>query len=391
MNTPIDLTDKRAPELLDNRSSNEREVLSLIRQHGALPKATISKMTGLSAQSATVIIKKLEADNLVKRLPAEKGAVGQPKIPFALNESGAFGVGLKIGRRSYDMTLIDFTGQIVNSIHETVHYPSVGSLLAFAQRAHRKLIGDSPDGSVKRVLGMGVAMPFSLWEWAEEARAPDEELQQWKQFDIQQRLGDLLSLPVFLRNDATAACSAELSFGNSLHWQHFLYIFVGAFVGGGIVLNGRLISGKGGNAGAIGSMLLHDTDDSRQLITQSSLYLLESALNKNGEKGKQLFENTERWQVNEDVLTTWLKTAARGLAYASHSAMSLLDLEGVIIDGAMPEAVKLQLVSETQSQLNKLDDRGVSEIHVSAGEIGAKAQSIGSANLPLLANYARHL
>ena len=107
-------------ELTDNRSDNERNILNLIRQYKALPKATLSKLTGLSAQSATVIIKKLEASGLVKPLAPIKGGIGQPKIPFGLNPEGAFGIGLKVGRRNYEMTLVDLEGNVRASRYESV-------------------------------------------------------------------------------------------------------------------------------------------------------------------------------------------------------------------------------------------------------------------------------
>ena len=134
------LPSQKTPLLLDNRSANEREILTLIRQRAALPKADIAQLTGLSAQSATVIIKKLEADGLVKRLKPIKGGVGQPKVPFGLNENGAFGIGLKVGRRSFDMTLLDLKGSVRATLHEKFAYPTVGNLLTFAQRAFNVLV-----------------------------------------------------------------------------------------------------------------------------------------------------------------------------------------------------------------------------------------------------------
>ncbi|SVC42575.1 uncharacterized protein METZ01_LOCUS295429, partial [marine metagenome] len=53
------LPSQKAPTLLDSRSANERDILTLIRQRSSLPKAEIAQLTGLSAQSATVIIKRL--------------------------------------------------------------------------------------------------------------------------------------------------------------------------------------------------------------------------------------------------------------------------------------------------------------------------------------------
>tara|TARA_A200000113_G_scaffold151676_1_gene136658 strand:+ start:383 stop:1555 length:1173 start_codon:yes stop_codon:yes gene_type:complete len=381
------LPSQKTPLLLDARSTNEREILTLIRQRVALPKAEIAQLTGLSAQSATVIIKKLEADGLVKRLKPIKGGVGQPKVPFGIDANGAFGVGLKVGRRSFDMTLLDLKGNVKATLHEKSDYPTVSNLLNFAKRAFNVLIKNLDTDQQRLVRGLGVAMPFEIWSWAEEAGAPKNELEEWREFDPQSALENLLNLPVFIKNDAGAACSAEMSFGNPKRYESFLYIFVGTFLGGGLVLNGQLINGKTGNAGAIGSLPFFSGTSQRQLITQSSLYLLERALVDAGQNGKHIYESPSHWSCDEGVVDYWLSETAKGLAFAAQCAMSLLDVEGVIIDGAIPNDVKESLVERTKGSMEHLDMRGLSKIQVSPGLVGAKAQSIGSANLALQANY----
>src|SRR3990172_4575674 len=67
------------------RLYNERLALSLIRRHGELPKAEIAKLTGLSAQTVSVIVRQLEADGLLTRNKPLRGKVGQPLLPFSLN------------------------------------------------------------------------------------------------------------------------------------------------------------------------------------------------------------------------------------------------------------------------------------------------------------------
>lgn len=381
------LPQQNAPELLDDRSANERAILTLIRQRIALPKAEIAQLTGLSAQSATVIIKKLETDGLVKRLKPIKGGVGQPKVPFGLNANGAFSIGLKVGRRSFDITLLDLKGNVKATLHEKFAYPTVSNLLNFAERAFNVLIKNLDAAQQKMVRGLGVAMPFEIWSWAEEAGAPKKELEEWKEFDPQTELESLLNLPVFIKNDAGAACSAEMSFGNPKRYDSFLYIFVGTFLGGGLVLNNQLINGKTGNAGAIGSLPFFSQNQQRQLITQSSLYLLESELEKAGENAKHIYESPSYWQCNDSLVKNWVRETAKGLAFASQCAMSLLDLDGVIIDGAIPSNIKELLVEATQSALKDLDMRGIAPAQISPGHVGVKAQSIGSANLALQANY----
>ena len=94
------------------RQFNERVVLQAIRLHGSLPKAEIARLTHLTAQTVQIIIARLEADGLVRKLDPVRGKVGQPSVPMALNPDGAFSIGIKIGRRSMDELLVDFSGQV---------------------------------------------------------------------------------------------------------------------------------------------------------------------------------------------------------------------------------------------------------------------------------------
>ena len=81
------------------RDSNERLVLSLVRQHGSLPKTEIARMTGLSAQTVSVIMRELEDEGLLLRQEPIRGRIGQPSIPMALNPEGAFFLGYLYWRR----------------------------------------------------------------------------------------------------------------------------------------------------------------------------------------------------------------------------------------------------------------------------------------------------
>jgi len=113
------------------RLYNERLVLSLIRRHGSVPKAEIARLTGLSAQTASVIMRQLEADGLVLKGGPQRGRVGQPSVPFTLDPDGAFALGLKIGRRSSDIVLLDFLGAVRGERRLTHPYPTPAAVLAF--------------------------------------------------------------------------------------------------------------------------------------------------------------------------------------------------------------------------------------------------------------------
>src|SRR5438105_9098417 len=110
------------------RQFNERVVLQAIRLHGSVPKAEIARLTNLTAQTVQVIIARLEADSLVTKLEPVRGKVGQPSVPMALNPDGAFSIGIKIGRRSLDMLLVDFTGQVRERVSLDYPFPDPDTL-----------------------------------------------------------------------------------------------------------------------------------------------------------------------------------------------------------------------------------------------------------------------
>ena len=127
------------------RLYNERLVLSLIRRHRSLAKVEIARLTGLSTQTTTVIINRLEADGLVLAGEPQRGRIGQPSVPFSLNPAGAFGLGLMIGRRSSDLVLMDFTAGIRARRRAIYSFPEPEEILAFAEREVPNLRAELPE------------------------------------------------------------------------------------------------------------------------------------------------------------------------------------------------------------------------------------------------------
>ena len=117
------------------RAHNERLVLSLVRQHGALAKSDIARITGLSAQTVSVIMRALEQEGLLQRGEPVRGRIGQPSVPMSLDADGAFFVGLKVGRRSADLTLIDFLGRVRSTLRRIYRYPTPDRIVGFVAEA----------------------------------------------------------------------------------------------------------------------------------------------------------------------------------------------------------------------------------------------------------------
>ncbi len=146
------------------RNHNERLVLSILRKNGPLPKADIARVTGLSAQTISVIMRGLEEDGLLQRGDPVRGRVGQPSIPMSLAADGAYFFGLKVGRRSVDLILTDFLGAVQGRVHHTHPYPTPDGIVRFAISSMAELRGQLPSEMARRTAGLGIAIPFRLWD-----------------------------------------------------------------------------------------------------------------------------------------------------------------------------------------------------------------------------------
>lgn len=366
------------------RDHNERLVLSLVRQHGSLAKSDIARITGLSAQTVSVIMRKLEDDGLLVRLEPVRGRIGQPSIPMALDPDGAFFIGLKIGRRSAELVLIDFLGNVRAARQHSYRYPASRETVAFVASGIADMRKTLTDGQDQRIAGLGIAVPFELWSWADAAGAPREIMEEWRHLDIKAEIQTLYDFPVYLQNDATSACGAELVFGKAGEFRDFLYFYIGAFAGGGIVLNGQLYGGPTGNAGALGSMPVPGpANQPTQLIDIASITMLEKALIARGVDASHLWSSPQDWGDLGEDLERWIEQAAGGLAYAIVAASSVIDFAAAVIDGWMPAAVRRRLVEAVERALAAIDAEGLSLPVVREGTVGIHARALGGASLPL--------
>ena len=366
------------------RAHNERLVMTLLHRNGAMAKADVARQTGLSAQTVSVIMRGLETDGMVQRCEPQRGRVGQPSIPFRLAETGAHFFGLKIGRRSTDLVLTDFSGRVSSRVHMTHRYPVPDSTIRFARDGLAQLASQLSQKDRARIAGLGIAMPFRLWEWAQSLGVPETAMAEWRKRDVKAELAEVADFPVYLENDATAACGAELVFGRGPTPPDFLYFYIGYFIGGGIVLNNSLYTGHSGNAAALGSILVPgEGGERRQLIEVASLSVLEASLLRGGRDPQSLWEPPAAWDVEGAELADWIDRAATGLAHAAVAAVAVTDLDCILIDGWIPPDVKSRLVAATGAAMDRLNLAGLNRPRLREGSVGPDARALGAASLPL--------
>ena len=372
------------------RQFNERVVLQAIRLNGSCPKAELARLTGLTAQTIGRISARLEEDGLLIRHEPLRGRIGQPSVPMALNPDGAFSLGIKIGRRSADLLLVDFTGAVRRREVMPYTFPDAQTLLP-AIRKHMAAIQDGLGALALRLVGVGLAAPFNLGGWHKMLGLPPTVSDEWNHIDLCAQVQSFTDAPVRFAKDTSAACVAELVAGRGRDLKSFLYLFVDTFVGGGLVINSHLHNGVHGNAGAVASLPLQVSTGKglpEQLIAHASLWELEQRYQEQGLDPTAAYD-ARAMQVPYDSLTrAWIASASRALAQCVVSGTAFLDIDAVVIDGSFSRAMLASLIEQTQAALATYDWEGLYPATLVAGSIGSDARALGGALLPLHENFA---
>ncbi len=216
-------------------------------------------------------------------------------------------------------------------------------------------------------------------------------------------VGGVGGIPIRIGNDVQVATDAELKLGAGRLYSSLLGVFWGTGVGGGLILDGKPWTGRGG-AGEIGHMVV-EIDGARCTCGRRGCMeayagraaMEEHARRLHEEKGRKtdlfrLMRERERERLtsgiwsraleHQDKLATEIvDRAVRALGAGIASAVNLLDVEGVIIGGGL--GIRLghpyakRIAQEMQPHL--FADSRPPHVHIAAlGDLGG---AIGAALL----------
>lgn len=371
----------------ETRVYNERLIISLIRRHGQLSKVELTRLTGLSPQTITTIVNRAADSQLLLRLEPLRGGLGQPSAPYALNPKGAHSIGLKIGRRSADVVLVDFVGDVVAFERTSFEYPVPAEVITFAEAAIARMTRKHKALPTERIAGLGIASPFHLWNWGDEADVPGGALNAWKRIDVRAELDRVFDWPVYLYSDAMVSAGAELMFGAGLGRADFLYAFIGHSIGGGLVLDHHLFPGRSKLAGALGDIPVTVGGGLPRPLTQiASLHSLANRLGRPG--NGVIWSSSEEWGDLGSPLVAWMEDVSDGLAEVAGAAVALLDIDNIVIDGALPPKIRKEIAKAVRRKLARVLVDRPEPFSVLEGTFGHMAPAIGGASVPLLVKYS---
>lgn len=182
---------------------------------------------------------------------------------------------------------------------------------------------------------------------------------------------NLSTKPVYVENDANAAAFAEFKKGAAKGAMHTIIITIGTGIGGGIISGGRLLRGKSGRGGEVGSVKIYS--DSRRKctcgnydcweayasgtgleVTAQEFAQKEASFKTSCLKDKKISEIstydiveglTLKDKFSQKVFDRWQQDLVSGLI----SLTNIFDPESIIISGGMGEFINFE---KLEKQIN---------------------------------------
>ncbi|GAB4529581.1 MAG: ROK family protein [Roseibium sp.] len=380
------------------RRYNERIVLQILRRAGEASKAELSRAVQLTNAAIGAIIQDLIAEGLIVEAgKRHDGGRGQPATMLRLAPGGAYSFGVRLDRTNLETVLMDFSGKLIGRRLHDLILPAPERALEILTEDLAILRGHLNRDQQTRITGIGLAQPFNLGAWLHELGLPEADFKKWDDYDLASALQEATGLPVFSENDGTAAAVAEHFYGLGRQNDHFLYLFLGPAIGGGLILKGDIVRGVTGNAADVAMIpvppsSLPTAPKARHtwdlLITRASLVAL--ARHMAPESFARLSRADLQKAVDEDDprYREWLEDCTDALALALRSAYALLDMPLVIVDSdlghAFPDTFR-RLLAEAVDRAAP-EQRQSPEI--ATGSFGEDAGAIGAASLPQFFNFS---
>lgn len=161
-------------------------------------------------------------------------------------------IGVDLGGTKTSMAQVSYTGSVkTKQIITSKWNEGTGRVVADIIFELKKII----ESSDQRIAAIGIAASGRIDQERGIIFDGVPLANDYHNYPLKDEISNALKLPVLIENDANAAAYSEYSFRKDNPPQRLVFVTIGTGIGGGIVINGKLLRGQG-NAGEIGHICI---------------------------------------------------------------------------------------------------------------------------------------
>jgi predicted NBD/HSP70 family sugar kinase len=369
------------------RQMSVRAVVEALMRSEAISRAELARLTGLSKQTASEVVRDLEANGWIRERGQTQGLVGRSAITYEIDVTRAYVLGVDLGGTKVHVALADLAGTVVlEEIEPTdkrggVHVvEQIGALMAKAAAA----AGADP----ARIRCGAMASPGVFQPGTGRINiAPN--IPGLGEIDVARALRERLGFAVAVENDVNLAAVGERWRGCGREAETFAFVALGTGIGMGVIADGKLIRGARGAAGEIAYLPLGgDPFDSRgyRLGTLESaigsVAIVERYRGLGGEGADDVRAVFDRLDTGDPQARATVDEVARLLAQTLMAVRAVLDPELVVLGGSIGS--RPELVEAVRGFLGRCM---AEPLRVEASPLGNRAAIVGAVATALSALY----
>ena len=265
--------------------------------------------------------------------------------------------GVDIGGTTVKMGLFEATGTILEKWEIKTHTEEEGKAILPDVAASLKEKKAEHDLADSDIIGVGVGVPAPV---TEEGIVFGSANLGWKYKEVKKELEELTGLDVEVGNDANVAALGEMWKGGGLGQKNIVMVTLGTGVGGGIIIDGQILTGANGAGGEIGHICVNyeETDQCgcgnrgclEQYASATGIVRLakkkleagtaDTVLNAENLTAKDVFDAVK---AGDQVAMEIAEEFGRYLGYALANIAALVDPAAIVIGGGVSKAGEILL------------------------------------------------
>ena len=326
------------------RHHNLALVLDQVLQGQEPSRAGIAHRTGLTRATVSSLVDALVAGGLVTELPLLRSRrAGRPAVPLIPARGTLAGLGLEINVDYVAARALDLTGRVLAEQVEELDLRGSSPADALARLAvvAAEVLGGLADRHIP-VAGACLALPGLVDTGVGPLRVAPRL--RWRDLDLatlRAGLPGLAEMALSVGNEATLAAQAEVADPA----ESFLYVSGEIGIGGAIIVDGRVVTGRHGWSGEIGHVTVDPDGPSCDCGSTGCLEVYAGAdairVAAGLGLGAGVADIGRAARAGQPAAVMAVERAAWALGIATATAVNLLDLDVVVLGGYCAELIDL--------------------------------------------------
>ncbi|MFD4691613.1 ROK family transcriptional regulator [Streptomyces sp. NPDC058463] len=374
-------------------SYNQAVVLEAIQTSDGISRVQIADRTGLTAQTVSVIVRRLLGQGLVREGGTLPSTGGKPRTILRIDPDAGYAIGIHFDPAEITVVLANLAGIPVRTCRRTLtHGIRPAAVIAVMARAARSLL-DAAQVPDARILGVGLACPGPLD--ADGTMYSPPQLNDWDRIPLRALLEEATGFAVAFDNDATAAAIGERWAGAGRSVPSYAYLYFGTGIGGGLILDHQIYRGRSFSAAEFGHLTVVPGGaecycGNRGCLEAECSPAAIEALHA-ARTGHRLTHAgiCAAFRAGDADARGTIRAVAALVADAAVSIVNLLDVDLLLIGGpALRETADAFRDAMAEAVDTRSFNRRLHDVRVEIAPMGADAAAIGAASLVFHSTYA---